>query len=1364
MMLQNPTAHPPAGKPGEWERLKDEIHDLYIREARSLEGAGGVMEILKSRYGFVRSKSQFVAQLGKWGYRKYSKETPAAHWKAANYKTTKARRSGKKVQLLHNGKVVTEKVRRTKGYLTAIEQACFDGKPRLHCLPLHSTNRVLTYHCCCTVSAMSPQTPPEFKVMVETPPPAVLPVSPFSDFWATFTHFAAGTDALIDVENTFNRLQASKPFLCIPAAHRIGALLPEYGVLPRADYDDDIKHQEVTADHQFQLITYLLSNNLQILPDDWLGRNSWDAARQAMILALKTLDAARVLNTASLSKNPCSKSLLESMFRVSIETEDIPAVRYLLENGMNPNGHHCDFPKLPTESHFTPLQFALLSGNLVMARLLLDYGANIDAPGTRWKSSAIVLAIIGWRLRPTPQARYFDDMDPTPDEQSRDEITLFVRFLVDRGARVNAEELQIGPKDAFKGSWIDRCWLPRPAMGWYSPLSIASRYGLGELVDMMINKNCLCHEYRQEELNSAFSDAFHDCVKWCILEDDEYYSDRDLLDPRPTGFNDTAFLFSRLSADEPRFPLSTIHCLLRAGADPLEDIVYWDSDTENYMDPVVLTAYSPAWSLDALELLLENGAEPTCLAFQTCIEKFNYEAFSLLYPTQDDHIVELGMHKELANLKPSQAQWIIRMLHEARNPSLQLEILEVAIENCSTAVCSALLNTSTRVAGLIARNMVYCAPRVLGAVSLGILQRLFGRDLDNTEYSAKEFGILLYWSVVYDNTALAEFLIYGGVLVDEIVDDGTRLDTALCASIRLRNLKMFDLLIERGAKLILPAGTAKCGRQQYVNALMVAIECENATCVQLLLENGADINAYGISKALGDEFWQKTKFGDVSGLCEEPPRCRCATPLVAYLLIGSNLRFIHSLLNLGAKPNNPVESLTASGKHLTPLAAILLSPIHRYMESEHKFSVTNALLDAGASPQDPLAILSPSLRGSASSDTLKALLWRLLSQVTPENVEIMKHDRDFYPHPLGVALTNDFIGVSIAQPDFQSVVDITQSLLQAGCVPEGAVRLGQSKWISPIHTAIALEGADVLEVLLEAGVRLAPEDNTQYGSPLQLAVSADSEPLEKVKILFNYRLQNMTSPLSIRCCNLRRDAITENALQTAVVRRVPAVAEFLISNGADVNAAGNDTQGATALQFALIEKQFDIAEMMIDRGADVNAAPSSLTGMTCLEAVSAEGNLDWVKLLVRSGADTNPPRHPAINQSNTALQHAAKGGFLDVVRYLLDHGADVNAAAAPHAGATALQHAARHGLHAIAELLIRRGADVDAAPAAEQGGRTALEAAAENGRVDLVQLLLDHDAGLGPGQEAQVGRAMAMAEDNGFFAIRDMIKVHFSQE
>ncbi|KAF4440928.1 ankyrin repeat-containing protein, partial [Fusarium austroafricanum] len=112
-----------------------------------------------------------------------------------------------------------------------------------------------------------------------------------------------------------------------------------------------------------------------------------------------------------------------------------------------------------------------------------------------------------------------------------------------------------------------------------------------------------------------------------------------------------------------------------------------------------------------------------------------------------------------------------------------------------------------------------------------------------------------------------------------------------------------------------------------------------------------------------------------------------------------------------------------------------------------------------------------------------------------------------------------------------------------------------------------------------------------------------------------------------------------------------------------------------------------------------------------------------VELLPKHDADPD-----AVTQSSphTALQIAAREDNKDVVEMLLHYGADF---------------AVMGGYLDIAHLLLENGADTNAAPANIKG-RTALEGAAEHGRIDIVQLLNNAGADISEAGQGQYRSAL----------------------
>ena len=178
-------------------------------------------------------------------------------------------------------------------------------------------------------------------------------------------------------------------------------------------------------------------------------------------------------------------------------------------------------------------------------------------------------------------------------------------------------------------------------------------------------------------------------------------------------------------------------------------------------------------------------------------------------------------------------------------------------------------------------------------------------------------------------------------------------------------------------------------------------------------------------------------------------------------------------------------------------------------------------------------------------------------------------------------------------------------------------------------------------------------------------------------------------------------------LERAVVDGRIEIVHLIIANGA------NETEIARALQAAVNIDQVEAAEVLIGYGANINTSPLSI--------VYSE---DPHYML--------PPR--------TALQAAAENRNIELVRLLLDSGAEVERlSTSPNEEGTALQFAAISGSIGVVSELIQRGATVDAPPMGERG-RSALEGAAEHGRLDMVQLLLNLKADVRGSRAVQFAR------------------------
>ncbi|KAH7126608.1 hypothetical protein B0J11DRAFT_526008 [Dendryphion nanum] len=157
-------------------------------------------------------------------------------------------------------------------------------------------------------------------------------------------------------------------------------------------------------------------------------------------------------------------------------------------------------------------------------------------------------------------------------------------------------------------------------------------------------------------------------------------------------------------------------------------------------------------------------------------------------------------------------------------------------------------------------------------------------------------------------------------------------------------------------------------------------------------------------------------------------------------------------------------------------------------------------------------------------------------------------------------------------------------------------------------------------------------------------------------------------------------------------------------------------------------------KLLLEGGADPNAIVSchgifnndaeesphsDLLRVNPLLAAIDIGNMDIIRLLVHKGAELDYP--PKLGLLRTPLQRAAEIGSFEIVQYFLDKNVPVDGDLF-YIGGSPLQFAALGGYVGIAQLLLEHDADPNYLPA-QGDGRTAFEAAAEWGRVDMMALL-----------------------------------------
>ena len=216
--------------------------------------------------------------------------------------------------------------------------------------------------------------------------------------------------------------------------------------------------------------------------------------------------------------------------------------------------------------------------------------------------------------------------------------------------------------------------------------------------------------------------------------------------------------------------------------------------------------------------------------------------------------------------------------------------------------------------------------------------------------------------------------------------------------------------------------------------------------------------------------------------------------------------------------------------------------------------------------------------------------------------------------------------------------------------------------------------------------------------------------------------------------NAKGGSLKSTVLLSAALYDQVEMVEFLIQNGADVNAKSED--GTTALHAAAFLGQYKVAKLLIQNGADVNARNND--GETVISGTMADWETTkFIAGILQLKLDRERVETGRDQTASFLRQQGAKAEFSDptgndiwtmagagnvqAVKEHLTKGIDVDAKNKD--GSTALHIASLLGQYEVAELLIQRGADVNIKG---NDGATALHAAAFLGQYREAKLLLEN--------------------------------------
>ena len=560
-------------------------------------------------------------------------------------------------------------------------------------------------------------------------------------------------------------------------------------------------------------------------------------------------------------------------------------------------------------------------------------------------------------------------------------------------------------------------------------------------------------------------------------------------------------------------------------------------------------------------------------------------------------------------------------------------------------------------------------------------------------------------------------------LVDFLLDTGARLtDDTLPAAVKSVNKDLVEFLISRGADV------NGLGRL-HDTPLAAATRIQNAEIISMLETRGASLlkNFPSVFRAASDvgDLQLIERLMELKGNISEDD-LGCALTVAVK---DGREEIAQILIDAGAYTNVRADE----GSKSVPLF---------YAVKQRKEALIYSLLDADANPSYTDAFDTPPIIQLATEWGNRSVIEALIFAGANLNRNFDKQS--------GAALT-----IAVKQRDRELV----QLLLASGAEinnPEYRLVRGTA-----LGAALDNDDIEMARWLLDQG-----------------ADSNDFRTLVRAK----YRNKKIFELIFERYCaryQIGRSKLGASLLASFIRDEDEYLIELMLNMGVNADIAIFDDvpyhdgfseqwgERKTAFGVAISQPlEKNLLEMFLQKGCNPNSVVFQ-TGVyeiwqererpliTAFLAAIDTQSPSIVELFIKYEADVNFPARLGVKR--TPLQRAAELGNLEIVEILANRGADVNAPAAARGGGTALQLAVIGCYIPVARRLLSLGANVNA-PGSTANGKTALEAAAEHGRLDMLQILFDAGAAYRRSDKGQITKAIALAKENGHKGVCDLLE------
>ncbi|KAH6718728.1 ankyrin repeat-containing domain protein [Leptodontidium sp. MPI-SDFR-AT-0119] len=385
----------------DWNSHKATIRSLYLTENLKLQGPGGVMQEMLTKYGFNATKAQYERRFKKW---KFQKNKTKDVWEAVAREVTKRKRDSKDSEVRIGGEVVPVKKLKKELSRYGYEAAFPHG-----------------------FQAPTPKTPEDLSLVVYTPPshnleykwPSNLPwlrfeqkysqsiyVSNFNLSSALEKRPSLLCDALCLVSEG-RSLVALSDISIDKGAMALSCIMPEVYEgqnLARAHSIFSPSPPGVSLE-TVKILLYALSNSLI---NDLGNMETTTAFAQTFLNAWA--DRPRE-PFDDLSTEPTLVALLGKCFQAACNSLDPDVMELCMKMGASPNLTVWDSER---KAFMKPIQIAAFTEHIEVAELLVRHGADVNETGSRKQPTALSIAFL---LQNTPISRLLLDSGANPNLQ-----------------------------------------------------------------------------------------------------------------------------------------------------------------------------------------------------------------------------------------------------------------------------------------------------------------------------------------------------------------------------------------------------------------------------------------------------------------------------------------------------------------------------------------------------------------------------------------------------------------------------------------------------------------------------------------------------------------------------------------------------------------------------------------------------------------------------------------------------------------------------------------------------------------------------------------------------------------------------------